>query len=64
MFFEKKKEVEDYIKNVIEKSLFSKIRKNRMVNCNINNVNLDYYIDKICEDKKTKNIFHLIMGKE
>jgi hypothetical protein len=66
MFFEKRKEVENYMKNVIEKSLFFNLEKKKMMitfNKDKEFMNDYFYVEKINEDRNIY-VFHLIMGKE
>ena len=71
MFLEKKDQVETYIKDTIEASLFFKLEKQSMINLgnkkNEKDDELRYiYVEEIGDDeKKIKNhIFHLIMARE
>ena len=63
MFFERIEEVEYYMKNIIEKSLFFNIRKMKILNINKDNefMNDCYYVEEMY---KENYIIHLIMGKE
>ena len=68
MFFERREEVEDYMKNVIESSLFFNVGKYKMVFLNKDNkfMNDCIYVEEITNDynNKTRHVFHFIMGKE
>ena len=79
MFLELKEEVEDYIEDTIETSIFFKFEKQSMINFfrnknknenenkieNDNNEKMDYFFfEEIDIGKKKKYIIHLIMAKE
>ena len=57
MFLESKEQVENYIKDTIEASLFFKLEKQSMIE------NRYIYVEEI-DDEKKYYIIHLIMAKE
>ena len=67
MYLEKKEEVENYMKNIIEASLFFNVRKNKMIRLKEGNgldMNTYFYVETIDEYNEFRHIIHLIMGKE
>ncbi len=63
---EKKEEVQNYMKDIIEESFILNVRKMKMVHLNNKeeeNVNSDYYIETI-DEKQNLYLIHLIMAKE
>ncbi len=68
-YLKKKEEVENYMKNIIEASLFFNVRKNKMIRLKEGNgldMNTYFYVEIIKNEYKNeeKYIIHLIMGKE
>ena len=70
MFFESKEQVEDYIKDTIESSLFFKLEKQSIINFGKkekkdekDDENRYIYIEEI-DDEKKNYIIHLIMARE
>ena len=69
MFLEKKDQVETYIKDIIEASLFFKLEKQTIIN--LGNKEKDdelkyFYVEEIGDDEKKKknHIIHLILARE